>query len=51
MPPRDSFYTAVLELFVEDGYVKLDNWQYDKDEDTWTCVTGQKLTIIRGIKE
>lgn len=26
---------------------KLDNWQYDQAEDTWTCSAGQKLTFIR----
>lgn len=30
---------------------KLDNWQYDEAEDTWTCATGQKLIFIRESKE
>jgi transposase len=26
---------------------KLDNWQYDQTEDTWTCGSGRKLTFTR----
>lgn len=26
---------------------KIDNWQYDEAEDTWTCAGGQKLTFYR----
>ncbi len=26
---------------------KVDNWQYEKETDTWTCAAGQKLTFLR----
>ena len=30
---------------------KIDNWQYNEAEDTWTCAAGQKLTFCYESKE
>nr|WP_245987782.1 transposase [Cohnella lupini] len=30
---------------------KLDNWQYDETEDTWTCAAGRKLNSRYESKE
>jgi transposase len=30
---------------------KIDNWEYNEAEDTWTCKSGQKLAFYRSSKE
>jgi hypothetical protein len=30
---------------------KIDNWDYNEDEDTWTCKAGQKLAFYRKSKD